>query len=340
MKVQSKERLPYIDIAKGILILFLLYGHSTLFTRRMGYEDESMILWNRFIPWYNSFFMPAFFIITGFCSSYKGKFLDYLSKSVKTLLLPAVVIVTANRYLNDLLLQNEITVSHLTDLSGWLVDKGPWFIFALFWSKLLYWVLYRFPLKYQVAVIAFIYLLGFVAVRFIPIPNIQSYQHAMLLLPFLAFGAFLKEHRDLLDRYLKPIALFGAVSITLQWILSLLGGVSLPSLDANINVSIRTFPIHIVNSISGTAFIIYLSQLLGNNSFLQTIGKGTLLLYLGNGIFQTIGTMIAYAVIPNNSYIWCLVIHVIAFILCVVIGFLAVKIVYRNRCLMWIVGKW
>ena len=45
----NKTRLPYIDIAKGILILFLLYGHSTLYTRMLGYEDESMSLWGLYL---------------------------------------------------------------------------------------------------------------------------------------------------------------------------------------------------------------------------------------------------------------------------------------------------
>lgn len=221
---QNNPRLQYIDTAKGILILFLLYGHSTLYTRMLGYEDDSMSLWGKFIPWYNAFFMPAFFIITGFCSTYKYEFKEYLWKNIKTLLIPAVVIVTTYHYINDLLLHNSLSFQHLTDLRFWIFDKGPWFIFALFWCKILYWFLYKLSLKKRIVLIAFIYFLGLALAHIRIIPNVQAHLQSMLLLPYIAFGAYLKDHKDLLKKYLKPIGIFGGISVTIQWVLFLMWG--------------------------------------------------------------------------------------------------------------------
>ncbi len=338
--ITKGTRLQYIDIAKGILILFLLYGHSILYTRMLGYDDDSISLWNKLVPWYNAFFMPAFFIITGFCSSYTINFKEYLWKNIKSLLIPAVVIVTAYHYINDLLLHNGLSFQHLSNLRFWLVDKGPWFIFALFWCKLVYWFLHKFSVLKQVSIVAIIYLLGLVLARIELLPNVQAHLHAMLLLPYLTFGAFLKDRRDLLDKYLKPVALLGGVLVTIQWIIVITWGWSMPYLDANISVSVKTFPLHIFNSISGTAFIVYISQLIGSSPFLETLGKGTLLLYLGNGLFQTIATKLAYSIIPSTTYISCLIIHLVAYLLCIVIGYVAVKIVYSKKYLSWLVGKW
>lgn len=128
--------------------------------------------------------------------------------------------------------------------------------------------------------------------------------------------------------------------MTLQWILSLMWGVTLPYVDAHIGVSVKNISIHVINSISGTAFIAYISKLIGSNKFLQTLGKGTLLLYLGNGLFQTIATKIAYTMIPAETYLNCLMIHTLAYILCVVIGYVAVNIIYGTKYLSWVVGKW
>ena len=224
----NQTRLNYIDIAKGILILFLLYGHSTLYTRMLGYEDDSMSLWNKFIPWYNAFFMPAFFIITGFCSSYNIGFKKYLWKNIKSLLIPAVVIVTIYLYIKDLLLHNALSFQHLTDLRFWLFDKGPWFILALFWCKLLYWYLHKLTLKRQLEYIGVFYFVGLFLAWLNLFPNVQYHLHVMLLLPYLAFGAYIKNHKELLEKYLKPIALFGGFSVTIQWILfiTLGGGIS------------------------------------------------------------------------------------------------------------------
>ena len=118
------------------------------------------------------------------------------------------------------------------------------------------------------------------------------------------------------------------------------GGVPFPSIDAYIGVSEKTFPIHIINSISGTAFVVYVSKSIGSSSFLQTLGKGTLLLYLGNGLFQTIATKLAYSMIPATTYLNCLMIHLVAYLFCIGIGYVAVKIIYDTKYLQWIVGKW
>ena len=224
----------------------------------------------------------------------------------------------------------------------WLLDKGPWFIFALFWCKLLFWFLYnKLSLKKQVLFIGLLYFLGLIETNIDIIPNVQSHLHAILLLPYFALGAYLKNHKDLLDKYLKPIAIFGGISVTAQWILHItLGGVPFPSLDAYIHVSEKTLPIHIINSISGTAFVIYVSKLTKGCKFLQTLGKGTLLLYLGNGLFQTLATKTAYALIPQTTHLHCLILHIFAYILCISIGLVAVKIVYGSRYLSWIVGKY
>ena len=53
MNVQ--DRINYLDIAKGILIIFVVLGHS-------DFENRNIIFW---------FHMPAFFIISGML--YKGK---------------------------------------------------------------------------------------------------------------------------------------------------------------------------------------------------------------------------------------------------------------------------
>lgn len=222
--ITKGTRLQYIDIAKGILILFLLCGHSILYTRMLGYDDDSISLWNKLVPWYNAFFMPAFFIITGFCSSYTINFKEYLWKNIKSLLIPAVLIVTSSQYIMDLCLHNELTLKHVTDLFFWMLDKGPWFIIALFWCKLIYWFLYKLSLKRQLFIIGIVFFVGLILTRLKNIPNVQYHIHVMLLLPYLAFGAYLKNQKELLDKCLKPIALFGCFSVSVQWILGVLWG--------------------------------------------------------------------------------------------------------------------
>ena len=65
MSVQNKNRLPYLDYAKGIGIFFVVYAHS------IGYLTEATtaesVIWNVIY----SFHMPLFFIISGIGLYYK-----------------------------------------------------------------------------------------------------------------------------------------------------------------------------------------------------------------------------------------------------------------------------
>ena len=87
------DRIPWIDISKGILILCLVYGHHKLFAMRSGYEDGVTVFIQHSMRFYAVFFMQTFFIITGLCSSFTTQFSKFIWKNVKTLLIPAALLV-------------------------------------------------------------------------------------------------------------------------------------------------------------------------------------------------------------------------------------------------------
>lgn len=72
----TKNRLLYIDIFKGLCIIFVVVHHVPL--AMDGKFAESGEYWwfiNNFII---SFFMPAFFIATGYCSSFDVPIKTYI----------------------------------------------------------------------------------------------------------------------------------------------------------------------------------------------------------------------------------------------------------------------
>lgn len=69
-----KTRIIEIDIAKGILILFVLLGHSPI------YEWAGACI--------NSFHMAAFFFLSGLTYNYKGNLGEFFRKKTKGILLP------------------------------------------------------------------------------------------------------------------------------------------------------------------------------------------------------------------------------------------------------------
>lgn len=73
---QNKNRLPWLDIAKAIAMITVVFSH----------EFASI---KPFVMLCNSFMLPLFFICSGFClSPKKYKKTEYLKRKSKTLLLP------------------------------------------------------------------------------------------------------------------------------------------------------------------------------------------------------------------------------------------------------------
>lgn len=80
----KKERLTYLDVAKGIGILLVVIGHVYAFNRQ--------IVDRFFVIWLYSFHMPLFFIISGMLIAYKDEkdIWKFVKKRIKGILIPYV----------------------------------------------------------------------------------------------------------------------------------------------------------------------------------------------------------------------------------------------------------
>lgn len=133
-----KQRIGYIDVAKGILIMCLLYGHSYIYGGFVGVDEEAMHLLGKTSKIYGCFFMQTFFFITGFCSSFNQVFWEYLWKCLKTILIPGMLLCFICGTLWRVYVWGNVYESVLKQLIGlkyWFVTGGEWFIVALFYGK-------------------------------------------------------------------------------------------------------------------------------------------------------------------------------------------------------------
>ena len=337
----SKSRIEYIDIAKGILIMCLLYGHAIIFAPMDGIKDSFMNKMSYPIAFYNAFFMQSFFIITGYCSSFRTDFKTFLWKNIKTLLLPSVLLFLFSEFYKLIIFKHSLSVEPLCKLVLWLTTGAPWFIMAMFLGKLLYWSIYRFPISWQIMAIFLLYIIGLITNQYTSIPNYLWYQHTLLLTPYLFVGNQLKTHNLLdNDKLLKYLAIFGFNIIVFQMILGHWLGYVIPSHDFTICIKLWNFPIHIINSITGTALVLWVSKNIVHSRFLNTLGMGTLLIYLWNGIVYRSIIRILYSFYDPDSLIKCALFHVSALLLCFVTFYYIVIFIYNHKSLNWIVGKW
>lgn len=339
MKTINRSRLGYIDVAKGLLIFCLLYGHMLIFARLDGINDSVMPILQKSVVLYATFFMQTFFFITGFCSSFDKDLKKFLWGNVKSLLIPSYLLVLLSYYIQSLLLDNSNYVGASPNILSWLSLGGPWFIVSLFWAKIAYWFISKLNIRQQLIVIGTLYLIGLGLNIANVIPNYSYHRHVFLMLPYLFLGNFCKKHIDLFNRWITPLAIFGVVSIVGQFIVTqFVDFYTIPTHDANISIN-RTFYIHIVNVITGTAFILWLSRKINRNHILETFGKGTLLIYLWNGLVNKL--VLAVIPYPSGGGIFQQILfHITVYLLIIILFYLLIRLFYETKYLRWIVGKW
>ena len=337
----SKPRIEYIDIAKGILIMCLLFGHERAYGPMDGVNDRFMYVMTYPCVIYGAFFMQAFFIITGFCSSFKVDFKTFLWKNVKTLLLPSILLFMFSEYYKLCIFEHTLSTLPFSKLALWITTGAPWFIMAMFLGKLLYWPIYRLRLKWQIVILAVLYLTGLVAHQYSSQPNYLWYQHTLLLTPYMLVGNQLKVHGYLdNDKFLRYGEILFVVGISVQVLFSLWAGYIIPSQDISICITLVNFPIHIVNSISGAALTLWVSKRIAHSGFLSTLGKGTLLIYLWNGIVYRSIIRLLMPFYEAESFFVSTIFHVVCLVAMYMTFYYIVRIVYDHKSLNWIVGKW
>ena len=127
-----KNRDTYVDVAKGIGIMLIICINTEVFS----------VIGNplSFIA------VPVFFLMSGFYDRAERKFEQWFPKSLRTLILPAVVwILIATAYIKLLgYVKDRSWGENPFSLYSMTGDNGPaWFLFALLYTKVLTWGLIK-----------------------------------------------------------------------------------------------------------------------------------------------------------------------------------------------------
>ena len=281
----AKERLHYIDIFKGICLILVVIHHAPL--AYMGhFAQQGSVLWyiNNFAI---AFFMPAFFVATGYCTNFNQRFKVYLLKNMKAIMLPCYCLYYLNRYINNINTWLFEDASWLT-ISHWLapgirtfLEEGGfyWFLSALFIAKLLMYLLCLINSKlYQTIVAISFMFVGTYLYQYDTLPNYFFYQHAFILVSFMFFGRILKEHETKIVGVAKRIS----VPFVLCVLFLPLIGIEIPTVTRTITVKLFSLPLFVALSLSGSVIVWYLSRLISKSNWLEYIGKGSLVEYCFN----------------------------------------------------------
>lgn len=307
--VNSSNRVEWVDIAKGIGMILVIIGHLSV-----PYTDL----------WIYTFHMPLFFFLSGTVfSGKKYKFLPFLKKKVKSLVIPYFTLgFGIFLFFSALYLYYDNTgntppdfVKNALDTPlnmfvNFLIQKGywtVWFLACLFVAEIMfYFILKAGRNKFSITlIISFVicagglvyYRLGGEALPW----NIDIALTAQF---FICMGYFF-TNCHILDKFKRYItekasyikrfmlsALFLAINVITGFASFKLSGVTL-------NMSIGSYgiePLSIISALSGILFIISISSMI-KCRFLSYLGRNTMLVFAWHSRIMIIAFNYLYAAI-------------------------------------------
>jgi len=263
---RQTDRIEYIDVAKGILIVLVVIGHLTNFGHILSYALKAII---------TTFHMPAFFIITGILT--KPEHLQdislkrHLSKKAFRLLIPYVFFELTGG-LWQMLIMGSDNVNVKGIIHGILTVRchvgADWFLPTLFFAELLLYFVVKSPRRWLYPVIGTV-----CAVTAFSLTDVSYFvaccRRVLIALTFILTGVFL---RDLFIR--KNIVAF---------IISVICVAIIAYFNRVVDLALRQFGnplLYLLGGIIGAYSVLCFSQYVfgGLRSLLSQIGEASLII--------------------------------------------------------------
>ena len=153
-----QKRYEEIDALKGFAMFLVVLGHSIIVYPINLHENN---FFNNLYEFISTFHLPLFFIISGYCFSYKDSYKQYITKKIKRILIPYLIFSLLNILLRTLApsLVNK-SDDFVTLLMNVIFNGGEyWFLYTLFMIFLFYPLLYKINRNKVIAIILEILLL-------------------------------------------------------------------------------------------------------------------------------------------------------------------------------------
>lgn len=276
----DRSRIVWIDISKGITILLMVAGHT------------SIPHWLSNFIW--AFHMPLFFIASGWCTDwYKQPFVAFLMRKVKSLLISFIVYSFAVIILASIIHYEEWSLISILK-NGW-GGYALWFIPVLFLSLIVSKLVLTIHNKWLQLVASLSLLVIGVSLRYycITLPwNVCSVPYATFL---VILGSWMKNYSSVIENikwWFPSICFIITLLVSQNWRLDIAWNHIIP-------VSFLT-----VGAISGTLMIFTLSSIICRISepiskLLQSVGRETFIIL---AFSQVLGPVIQF-VIPCNKIV-------------------------------------
>lgn len=300
------QRLAFLDLSKVIVTILVIFGH-------LYNEDspERLYLY--------AFHMPFFFFVSGMVhKTIDNK--EMIIKCINTLIIPAILFLSVSIlcYPQFGVINSIHRIIHAIVMSQEIFCNGvTWFLFALFWVKILANIFIRNKKIGSLILLAFV---------FFYFKNFLFLGQAILCLPFYLMGYYLKDKIVSLSKY-KSLSL---MSIPLLWlcfyITTINGRVSCFS-----TIYGNSILLFYLNGVIGSLMVLTFSFLLSKRVRIIELISGSLISAVG---LQRIFYNMSFLYFPMNQqpYYVSIPLSIIILAMCCICHFRIVKpIVEANK---------
>lgn len=335
------KRIPVFDVAKALLIISVFWFHiPQIYLNWYHGTNETLMLINSVnLKSFTSFFMVAFFVVSGYFMNATRSLWETIKRDSLTLLLPIVVLsVLANLLYSAFFGALNARFAQYLTWSYWRTGFGYWFIPALFVNKLIMQVLVRYVKKRAwVIVLSLLFCaLGLLLKsRYSFSPSVFYYKEALLMCPMTLLGFYCKQYNWEPNRsHLRYWALGYVLTVMWLWI----AGNPIDGFNLGSRFSYDYLPMALWLGVSGTAFVFYLSSWLEKSKVLQYMGQLTLPMFCWN--FFCIELFIrTFTPLANKGGVYGWIFMISVFICSTLCAFLLSSLL-NTKYLRWTLGKW
>lgn len=284
-KKNLNYRIDWVDLAKGIGILFVVIGHMNI-----PLQLQKIIY---------SFHMPLFFFISGFLyneKKYSKNLKKILFSKIKTLIWPFLTFTLLALFFK-LLSQEHIVINSFDFLEFIKGNKSLntplWFLTALFTTEILFSQIIRVNLNNKITIVLSVLvlaILGFINIYKFRLIGVFNIHIALIAQLFFMMGWLFKKSDYGINFLINKYLLF---KIVLIFLLLLVASLSNTRLDMY-EIDYGNLFLVMFSASSGIILVVLFSKLLSNYNFLKGIFK-----YLGKNSLIILGlhTIIAPTVV-------------------------------------------
>lgn len=293
----TKERVHWIDIAKGVMIIGMVLNHIPNLSNRLGVDLSSF-------PWgltlgsaYGVFTMQSFFILSGYTSNFDQSPSLFFLKQIRSLLLPYISFSLICSGVAYLLWDEPFYYQSFGERYFFLVD-GYWFLTSLFIAKCLVFLLHRMSKSKVIELVGSIVLLviGIAISEFYSdmeepshYHNWFHYRNGLCMTVFITIGYLLKKYQ-IVEKYGGKIGIIYCVTYCITYPMPhfhipfakylaapFYTHYFSPSL-AEIN-GFLIIPSYLFYTITGSIMIFWMCQKIGKLSWMEYLGQESLIIY-------------------------------------------------------------